>query len=174
MSRLSLRERIIIYAGGLLTALGLLYGLWVAPQLERADTLKSQTAAKERQLGELLGLRLQWDTLQRDKSGLDTRLKARGTGFHVGGWLETAAEQAGVRDKMKEVKVSPAAMEGNFRRVAAEVEINGVTLEEVINYLYLIEDPDKMVRVDRLEVRPYPNPLKYDLSLSASSLETPA
>jgi len=170
----SLREKIIVYAGAALTALGLLYGLWVAPELERAETLKSQMAAKERQLHELIRLRTQWDTLQNNKSTLETRLKARGNGFQVNGWLETAAEQAGIRDKMGEVKVSPPALEGKLKKVAAEVEVKGVTLEEIIGYLYLIEDPDKMVRIEKIEVRPYPNPLKYDLVLSASSLEAPA
>jgi hypothetical protein len=64
--------------------------------------------------------------------------------------------------------------EGRFRRRAAEVQLEGLTLDQVIAYLYEIEEPTALLRVRRLEVRPKPdNPMYMDVSLAVSSLEAP-
>jgi hypothetical protein len=56
-----------------------------------------------------------------------------------------------------------------------EVKLEELTLDNVLAYLYEVDDPKDMVCIDRLEVTPRAdNPYYIDLSLTVSTIDAPA
>lgn len=169
------RDRQLLALATALVVLWLGWFGWVGPSLEQAARAQEQIGRREAQLGELLKLRGRWDSLQAERAALEGRLSRRGKAFAVSAALQGAAGRAGIAGNVKGAKETPAVKEGRYRRRAVEVELEGLTLEQLVNYLYEVEDPKDMLRVDRLEVRPQPdNPVYLNVSLTVSSVEAVA
>jgi type II secretory pathway component PulM len=148
---------------------------WVGPGLEQAARAQGQIERTERQLEELIKIRAKWDSLQAERAALEERLSRRGSAFSVSTALQGAAGRVGVAGNVKGTRETPAVKEGRHRRRAVEVELEGLTLDQLVSYLYEVEDPRNMLRVDRLEVRPQPdNPVYLNVSLAVSSVEAAA
>jgi hypothetical protein len=158
-------------AAALVLAAGL-WWMWIDPALEGSAKAQQQISVKEKQLGELMGLRARWDALQARRAAFEGKLGGRGKDFNITTSLQAAADRAQVAGKVKPGKDIPPSQEGRYRRRAAEVSLEGLTLDQLVNYLYEVEEPVGMLHIDRLEVKPQANPLFMDASLSVSTLET--
>ncbi|MFH0810313.1 MAG: hypothetical protein V2A77_07590 [Pseudomonadota bacterium] len=149
---------------------------WLAPVLERSARCERMIARKEKQLSELIVLRARWDTLQARRVAFSKRLnKGRAKDFSLATALQGAAQRAGVSEKVTNTKETPCVREGAFKRRVVEAELSELTLEQLVGYLYEVEGPREMLRVDRLDLRPQANnPMFVDASLAVSCLEAPA
>lgn len=169
------RDRQMLALAAVLIVAWLGWFFWVGPRLERAAQAEEQIARKGKQLEELVKLRASWDRLQAERAALEERLSRGGKGFSLSVALQAVAGRAGVTKNVKGPTESPAVQEGRYRRRVAEVELEKLTLDQLIGYLYEVEDPRGMLRVERLEVRPRAqNPLYLDASLAVSALEVVA
>jgi general secretion pathway protein M len=85
--------------------------------------------------------------------------------------LETLAGKAGIKDRIDSLKEKPAAASDLFDESSVDVRLKKVTLNELIDYLYSIEqNPDHLLRLRRLEVKPrYDNKKEFDVSFQVST-----
>lgn len=146
--------------------------VWLSPSLERAAQAQEQIARKEKQLKQLMELRARWDNLKARRAALEARLEGRGKEFNLQAALQEAAGRAGVTANVKAAAESPPAQVGRYRRRAVELRLEELTLDQFMNYLYEVDDPRKMIRIDRLEVCPrLDNPYYLDISLTVSTID---
>jgi general secretion pathway protein M len=92
--------------------------------------------------------------------------------------LETLAGKAGIKDRIDSLKEKPAAPSDLFDEASVDVRLKKVSLNELIDYLYSIEeDPERLLRLKRLQMKPrYDNKKEFDVSFQVSTfrlLETP-
>jgi hypothetical protein len=164
------RKLAILAAGLIVLWLGWLF--WVSPALERAAQAEEQIGRKERQLKELMTLRARWDGLKVRRAALEERVSRRGKEFNLTALLQEAASRAGVAANVKAANETPPVLEGRYRRRALELRLEELTLEQFVNYIYEVDDPKSMIRIDRLEVRPRAdNPYYLDVNLTVSSID---
>lgn len=85
--------------------------------------------------------------------------------------LETLAGKAGIKDRIDSLKEKPAAPSDLFDEASVDVRLKKVTLNEVIDYLYSIEqNPERLLRLKRLELKPrYDNKKEFDVSFQVST-----
>jgi len=166
------RDRKLAVVAAALVAGWLAWYLWVGPSLEQAAQAQSQIARKEKQLKELMALRTKLDELRSLRAALEARVSRRGKEFNLAAALQEAAGRAGVAASVKGSTEAPPLMEGRYRRRAVEVRLEELTMDQLIGYLYEVDDPASMVRIDRLEVRPRAdNPYYLDVSLTVSTID---
>lgn len=85
--------------------------------------------------------------------------------------LETLAGKTGIKDRIDSLKEKPAAPSDLFDEASVDVRLKKVTLAELIDYLYSIEqNPERLLRLKRLEVKPrYDNKKEFDVSFQVST-----
>jgi len=85
--------------------------------------------------------------------------------------LETLAGKAGIKDRIDSLKEKPAAASDLFDEASVDVRLKKVTLNELIDYLYSIEqNPEKLLRLKRLEIKPrFDNKKEFDIAFQVST-----
>ncbi len=85
--------------------------------------------------------------------------------------LETLAGKAGIKDRIDSLKEKPAAPSDLFDEASVDVRLKKVTLAELLDYLYSIEqNPERLLRLKRLEIKPrYDNKKEFDVSFQVST-----
>jgi type II secretory pathway component PulM len=170
--RLESRDRKLAVVALGLVALWLGWLLLVSPKLETSARAQEQLGHKEKQLARLIELRARWDSFKARKCALEERLGQRPKDFSLTGALQGAAARAALGTALKGVNELPVVQEGPYRRRKAEVQLGQLSLDQLVNYLYEVENPTDLLSIDRLEVRPQANPIYIDATLTVSCLET--
>lgn len=113
------------------------------------------------------------DQLNEAKSQLSQvqALLAGGFDASISTTLENLASQSGIQDRIDSLKEKPAAPSDLFDESSVDVRLKKVTLPEIVNYLYSIEqNPKKLLRLKRLEIKPrYDNPKEFNVSFQVST-----
>ncbi|MGQ4807987.1 hypothetical protein NKDENANG_01353 [Candidatus Entotheonellaceae bacterium PAL068K] len=150
---LGTREKIFVTAAVVAIVLALLFTLVLAPFMAHSARLDRQIVAAGRQRQEL-------HTLQRDyrhqKAILDS-IKARldqQKNFAVFSRLEEIAGQAGMRGKILYMKPTVSTPSEAYEEEAVEIKMEGVTLEQLVNYLQQVENSPQFITIKRLYIKP--------------------
>lgn len=85
--------------------------------------------------------------------------------------LETLAGKVGIKDRIDSLKEKPAAASDLFDEASVDVRLKKVTLNELLDYIYSIEqNPEKLLRLKKLEIKPrYDNKKEFDVAFQVST-----
>lgn len=85
--------------------------------------------------------------------------------------IESIAEKNGMKDQIDSLKAKATAPSDLIEESAVDVRLRRVELKPLIDFLYAIEnDPDKMLRIKALNVKPrFDNKKQLDVSLTVST-----
>ena len=150
---LGTRERVFVMTAGLVVLLALLFMVVIDPLLAHSARLDRQIVTAQRELQELQTLQR---TYQRQKSVLD-RINAqlkRQQNFALLSRLEELAGQAGIRNKILYMKPAAGTPSDAYDEEAVEIKMEGVTLEQLIQYLYQVENSPQFMKIKRLHIKP--------------------
>jgi general secretion pathway protein M len=150
---LGTRERVFVMTAGLAVLLALLFMVVIDPMLAHSARLDRQIVTTQRELQELQTLQR---TYQRQKSVLD-RINAqlkRQQNFALFSRLEELAGQAGIRSKILYMKPTVGTPSDAYDEEAVEIKMEGVTLEQLIPYLYQVENSPQFMKIKRLHIKP--------------------
>jgi general secretion pathway protein M len=150
---LGTRERVFVMTAGLAVLLALLFMVVIDPMLAHSARLDRQIVTAQRELQELQTLQR---TYQRQKSVLD-RINAqlkRQQNFALLSRLEELAGQAGLRSKILYMKPTIGTPSDAYDEEAVEIKMEGVTLEQLIQYLYQVENSPQFMKIKRLYIKP--------------------
>ena len=150
---LGTRERVFVMTAGLAVLLALLFMVVIDPMLAHSARLDRQIVTAQRELQELQTLQR---TYQRQKSVLD-RINAqlkRQQNFALLSRLEELAGQAGIRSKILYMKPTIGTPSDAYDEEAVEIKMEGVTLEQLIQYLYQVENSPQFMKIKRLYIKP--------------------
>jgi len=168
--RLNQREIIFITAGVFLIFFLGVYFLMIEPMAKRRDQLKDITARQESNLVEMKVLAAKYKALSDQQSRLDARVKARGAGFAPFSYLENLAKQAGLQGKLESMTPVSSSSEGRESMTVIEVQLSSIGLNELVRFLYSIENSDKVLFINNLYIRSrYLSPEKLDVTLRVAT-----
>lgn len=85
--------------------------------------------------------------------------------------MESLASKADIANKIDSLKEKPTASSDIFDELTVDVRMKQVRLKELITYLHSIqENPDKLLRLKKLEIKPrYDNKKELNTSFSVST-----
>lgn len=146
------REKIFVYSAAILICLFLIIELLILPVLDKKDRMEREIIAKEDGIGELAEMSKKYQQLDRLSGSIEKVISNRNRGFTLFSFLEAAAGQANVKNNLTGMKPSESEGLNGYREQMVEIKLEAVTLEQLTEYLYLIEKPDQLVFIKRISI----------------------
>lgn len=145
----------------------------VLPVMVASGKIKKLERAIDEGSGQLKNIMREIDGLNEAKVQLKQVEATLAGGFDasISTTLETLAGKAGIKDRIDSLKEKPTAPSDLFDEASVDVRMKKVTLNELVDYLYSIEqNPERLLRLKRLEVKPrYDNKREFDVSFQVST-----
>jgi len=164
------RERFAIAIGGLAVALMVFYWFGLSPALGRMKTLDRLVAQKEREVQEMKTLRATYLTKKAVMEEVNASLTQRGQDFAMLSFLEDLANKSGVKSNIIYMKPALSTAGELYRESSLEMKLDGITLPQLIQYLFEIERAPQLLRIRRLHLKPRAaNPDALDATFQVST-----
>ncbi len=150
---LAKRERYFVSIGACLIAIFFIFQFLVSPFFEKRDRLRKEIVKQEQDLKDLADLIAKYNTYKQNSSNIDRVLAGRGKGFTLISFLEKATGETRIdKEHIKYYKPSTSKGSGPYDELMVEMKLEGITLDQLVRYLYRIEHPDDLVFVKRLSI----------------------
>ncbi len=147
------REKIGLITAGVVLALFVLWQWGFSPYLARIDQRAKQVIGKEKTLTEMAVLKEEYQQLKRQTDQLRNEVSNRDPNFSLYAFLDRLSGRAGLKNHIDYMKPSSRVESENGLTVSAvELKFLAITLEQLTEYLQLVEHNDLMVSVQRAAV----------------------
>jgi type II secretory pathway component PulM len=149
------RNQIAILTIGGIIFLGVLYYLVVfSPSAARERSLRERIGKKESDIAQMTQLRQEWQELETRHTKAIDQLKRRGKSFALLSFLEGLSRKVGISDRIQYMKpVSFPETISPMRQVGVELRLDGLSMEDLVRYLYQLEYSKKFLIVPRIKIQ---------------------
>ncbi len=150
--KLDRKQMTYVFFGGLFLAVLLFYLIVISPALSREELLSKNIAKRKQDLVRISEIKGKWQNFQKDRSDVQEAIKGRG-GFTLLSYLEAVTREIGIDQRIQYIKpVTFPEGEGKLRPEGIEISLEGVNMEQLVNFLYRIEYSGKLLHVKRIKI----------------------
>ena len=150
--KLDRKQMTYVFIGGFVLAALLFYGIVISPALSRQELLAKNIAKRKQDLVKISEIKAKWQSFQRDRADVQEAIKGRG-GFTLLSYLEAVTREIGIDQRIQYIKpVTFAEGEGKLKPEGIEMSLDGVNMEQLVNFLYRIEHSGKLLHVKRIKI----------------------
>ncbi len=147
------RERVGLLVLVPVLCLGLLYKLFLSPSLGDLQRLSKVIDRKSNELVEVEKGIAEHKKLEAEIQELKKSIEARGRTFNLFDFVNSKGSQAKIKDRCKvELKPQRGTSGLDYKPSAVSVMLEGVSLKEVTEFLYLIHAAGKLLTVDPVAI----------------------
>ncbi|MGH7898580.1 MAG: hypothetical protein ACREQQ_11545 [Candidatus Binatia bacterium] len=170
LARLAPRERMFVtVAAGALAAFLVFLMIY---QTQKAKTnLRERIAAKQRQLDTVQSLRSSYLELKRQTDALTSHDTNRDTNW-LYSTLDGLVAKTVSREKVQAMAPSVTKVGDQYVEESVNVQLLGITLQQMIGLLHEIEQSPTPLRISRLQMKKRPDPQQFDVTFAVSSIKT--
>lgn len=152
--RLARREKMIVLLGIAILALILFYHFgWVSAQT-KLEQWTHRINVKEKELQEIVKLSEQYLKLKQEMEKGKKDFLQEGKDFPIFSFLEDLSAKTGVKSNIIYMKPSTTSLSELYKESSVEIKLEGVTLKQITDYLYRIENSDKVLKIKKVNIRP--------------------
>ncbi len=151
--RLARREKYLVSLAGCAIALLILFHFIILPFFERREHLKKEVKQKGVALEEVIMMSAEYKAHKKSFQGLQKILAKREKGVTLFSFLEKAAGKAEVKGHIKYMKPSVSQGTGKYKESMVEMKLEGITLKQLVGYLYRIESPENVISIKRVSIK---------------------
>lgn len=131
----------------------LVYNYGISPFLERSDLLAREFDAKTKALKQVVHLSETYNNVLIRNENLKAKYSQREQGFTLFTFLEKISVKAGVAKHIDYMKPSSGIDKWTKNELSlVEMKIKGITLSQLLSYLYLAETSKNIVFIKRLSI----------------------
>lgn len=149
---LAKREKYFVSIAACLIALFLLFQFIISPFFEKRDRLRKGIIKQEQDLKELSVLIAEYYNHKQSSQDIDKILSQRKKDFTLSSFLEKATRETQIDKYIKNLKRSSSKGTGPYEEPMVEAKLEGITVDQLIRYLYKIEDPDNLIFIKRISI----------------------
>lgn len=153
MIEISRRDRIVLAGGGLFVLLFVVLQFGIFPLMDGRDRLKKGISSRGKALVEMQGLQIRYRELHSKANSLLNQLDTRAADFSLFSFLEQMAAESLVKENIAYMKPSATADDGPFKEVLVEMKLQSITLKQLVDFIELVESPDKIVALKRISIQ---------------------
>ena len=170
MIRINPREKRALVAGGCAVAALLIYLLVVSPYMSAMERLDRRIERKTEELREVLALQEEYFRLKEKTEILEKMVRST-PGFSLLSYLENLATKNDIKKQIAYMK--PLTTPGNekYRESSVEMKLESITLTQLVNYLYEVEQSKQPIRIKRINIAKKKGESYLDVTLQASTFE---
>ena len=152
-TNLQRREKLAItIAGGVIVVL-LILQLAIFPALDGRTRLRKAIVQKQSDLQEVHDLRAEYQSLSRNTSTMEARLKRRPKTFTLFSFIDRLAGKSQLKGNIAYMKPSTTNIKNSPLRLSTvEMKLNGLTMEQLAGFLHGMEDQSKAVWLKRITI----------------------
>lgn len=150
--KLAKREKYVVIIAACFIVIFFLFQLLIFPFFEKRDYLQKGIQTKKNEFNEMGMLIAEYKTLQSNSKGIDKVLARRKKGFTLFSFLEREAGAAQIKDHIKSMKPSTSKGIGLYKELMVEMDLNTLSLKQLVDYLYRIESSRDMILVKRISI----------------------
>lgn len=151
--KLTRREKTSLAIAALALVLASFYIWLLRPIQTRMAYLSQSIPRKERELKELALLRNQYLSLLEKKRGMEAKLSQGAQGFSVFSFLEREAARLKIQDKIASMRPYTLPAKAGYKGSGVELKIEAISLKELVQSLYQIENGPQPIRVEYMRIR---------------------
>lgn len=153
LQNLGARERLFVVGGVAALFLTILYAGVIDPLMARSVQLDRQIVKAQHDVQELYTLQRQYQVYKQVLDDINTKLQ-RQKNFAIFSHLEKIAGDTGIRSKILYMKPTVSTPSDAYEEESVEVKMEGVTLKQLIRYLYQVENSPQFLKIKRLYIKP--------------------
>jgi len=148
------RQRQILWIAAGLVLLFAVSQWFIKPILNHREKLDSRIELSEQRLEQLVGLEQTYRHVLAENAKVSENLRGRQKDFTLFAFLEALASRDGLKDQIEYMRPSVKTLSDTHQEEQVEMRLNGVTLANLVPYLYHIETAPEQVRIKRITIRP--------------------
>ena len=150
--KLDRKQMTYVFFGGLFLAALLFYLIVISPALSKQELLVKNIAKRKQDLVKISEIKGKWQNFQRDRADVQEAIKSRG-GFTLLSYLESVTREIGMDQRIQYIKpVTFPEGEGKLRPEGIEISLDGINMDQLVNFLYRIEYSGKLLHVKRIKI----------------------
>ena len=151
--KLGKRERYLVILAGSCLVVFLLFQFLFFPFFEKRQRMKRGLQAKQEALKEIVLLSAKYRSYKTGSRGLQNILTGRKAGFTLFSFLEREAGEALVKGHIKYMRPSVLKGTGPYEESMVEMKLEGISLGQLVDYIYRIESPQDVVGIKRISIK---------------------
>jgi len=151
--KLTKHERYYVSIGAVAVILFLVLQLILFPFMGEKGKIKRSIHSKEQILKELISLSSEYMALKENSVDIKKVLSDRPDNFTLFSFLEKQAGRSGIKPSIKYMKPSTSTNKESYSESFVEMKLENVTLEQLVEYLYLVESPENLVGIKRISIK---------------------
>jgi general secretion pathway protein M len=149
---LTKRQKYTVVAGIVIVGATLFHQFALAPYLEDRQKVRSAIIASEKALRELSVLGAEYGVLRARSEKIKRLIERRPPGFSLFSYLEKQADQAAVKTNIRSINPFKSSSTGMYEETAVEMKLDKMTMKQLVDFLYLVESPEEMVRIRKASI----------------------
>jgi general secretion pathway protein M len=153
IKKLTKREKYSVYAVSGAIFLFIVIQFIVFPSIDKRKRLKRELRVKTDTLREMVALKSDYGEIEKRTHASSARFANREKGFTLFSFLDKLTGEARIKEYVTYMKPSTTVQKNSPYKISqVEMKIQGLTLQQLVNYLYMVETSKNMVHVKRLSV----------------------
>lgn len=164
----SARERNVVFAGGIFLICFLTYWFVLLPKRQELKNLKAAVRSMSDEYQEVRKIEAGYQRLKRESDPVMNRIVRRGKDFDFLDFVAKTEEAKGFANSG--VVSHRAESYGNYEKRSSTFSYHDRGLQEIVGFLKEIENPNNVIAVESLTIRPRsssdPSKLSLDLKLA--------
>ena len=153
LQNLGARERLFVICGVVALLLTIIYALVIDPLTTQSVQLDRRILKTQRDVQELYTLQRQYQAHKQILDDINAKLQ-RQKNFAIFSHLEKLAGDTGIRGKIVYMKPTVSTPSDAYEEESVEIKMEGVTLQQLIRYLYQVENSPQFLKIKRLHIKP--------------------
>ena len=153
MMKLAKREKYLVSFAACAIALFLIFQFLIFPFFEERKRIQRGIRAREEGLEEIVRLRAEYQVHKKGFQGIKQILARREKRFTLFSFLEKAAGEAELKGHIKYMKPSDSQGTGPYKESMVEMKLEGITLNQLVGYLYRIESSENIISIKRISIQ---------------------
>jgi len=171
LQNLTKRERWVLVGAGIVLIMVILF-LTVDSIVRSYKGMEGSIQANRDELQKMFHLRGQYQSIHRQLETIKSKLDKKETGFSLLSFLSDLANQQNIRENIGSFKPKTIQLNEVYNESSIEVLIDNITLWQLIQYIYKIENSGHVLKVKRLRIKArYDNPDLLSVTFQVSTYE---
>lgn len=170
LERLAPRERLLLGGAAVATAAIV---LWLAASAlaDRREALAGQIAGARRDLVAMAAVRDALLQLRAEHDAVERRLATLGDDFSLFAHVQGLTRETLSRERVASMNPSSRALPDGMEEESVEMRLSGVSLRELVAFLYAVEKGEAPLLVSRLRMKKrFDEPHAFDVTLVVARL----
>lgn len=153
IKKLTKRDKYAIYALSGAILVFIIFQFIVFPSIDKKKRLRRELQVKYNNLNEMVALKSEYTEIEKRTHASSARFAKREKGFTLFSFLDRLTGEAGIKEYVTYMKPSTTVQKNSpYKLSRVEMKFQGLTLQQLTTYLYMVETSKNIIFVKRLSI----------------------